>query len=110
MRVDSFPLKATTLAYIFGLASIRLAALTLLLSVPVVVLLTAASTVILLALVMALVGGTLASHTSHELLEDVGDLVHVSGVDRAFAIFVEITLEVLLVLNVLVFKVALLFD
>ena len=95
------------------LASIGVAALTLLLSVSVVVLLTTASAVVLLALVIALVGGTLASHTAHtghELLDDVGDLVHVSGVDRALAIFLEMTLEVLLVLVVLVFKVAVLFD
>ena len=83
MRVASFPFITTTLAYIFGVASIRVTALTLLFSVPAVVLLTAASTVVLVALVKALVGRTLASHTGHELLDDVGDLVHVSGVDRA---------------------------
>ena len=93
------------------LASIGVAALTLLLTISGVVLVTATSAVVLLALVKAaLVGGTLASHTGHELLDDVGDLVHVSGVDRALAIFLEMTLEVLLVLVVLVFKVAVLFD
>ncbi len=85
--------------------------LTLLLTVSVVVLGTAASVVVLLALVVVLVRGTLSSHTGHELLDDVGDLVHVSGVDRAaVAIFLEVTLEVLLVLVVLVFEVAVLFD
>jgi len=93
------------------LASIGIAALTLLLTISGVVLVTATSAVVLLALVKAaLVGGTLASHTGHELLDDVGDLVHVSGVDRALAIFLEMTLEVLLVLVVLVFKVTVLFD
>lgn len=93
------------------LASIGVAALTLLLTISGVVLVTATSAVVLLALVKAaLVGGTLASHTGHELLDDVGDLVHVSGVDRALAIFLEMTLEVLLVLVILVFKVAVLFD
>lgn len=92
------------------LASIGVAALTLL-TISGVVLVTATSAVVLLALVKAaLVGGTLASHTGHELLDDVGDLVHVSGVDSALAIFLEMTLEVLLVLVVLVFKVTVLFD
>ena len=100
-------LIATTLASIVGIA-----ALTLLLAVPVVVLLVAASSgVVLLALVIALLGGTLVvPHAGHELLDDVGDLVHVSGVDCAVTIFLEMTLEVLLVLVVLVFKVAVLFD
>ena len=57
-----------------------------------------------------MVGRTLVSHTGHELLDDVGDLVHVSGVDRALAIFLEMTLEILLVLVVRVFKVTVLFD
>ncbi len=91
------------------MASIRVTALTLLLSASVGVLLTAASILILLALVKALFGGTLASHTGHELLDDVGDLVHVSGVDRALAIFLEMTLKVLLVLVVLLYKIAVLF-
>jgi hypothetical protein len=92
------------------MASIGVAALTLLLTISGVVLVTAASAVVLLALVKTWVGGTLASHTGHKLLDDVGDLVHVSGVDRALAIFLEMTLEVLLVLVVLVFKVTVLFD
>lgn len=75
-------------------AFIGIAALTLLLTISGVVLVTATSAVVLLALVKAaLVGGTLASHTGHELLDDVSDLVHVSGVDRALAIFLEMTLE-----------------
>lgn len=90
------------------LALIGVAALTLL-TISGVVLVTAASTVVLLALVKALVGCTLASHTGHELLDDVGDLVHVSGVDRALAIFLEMTLEVLLVFVVLGFKLTVLF-
>ena len=93
------------------LALIGVAALTLLLTISGVVLVTATSAVVLLALVKAaLVGGTLASHTGHELLDDVGDLVHVSGVDSALAIFLEMALEVLLVLVVLVFKIAVLFN
>ena len=97
---------ATTLAYI------GVAALTLLLTISGVVLVTA-SALVLVALVKALVGatwGTLGSHTVHELLDDVGDLVHVAGVDSALATFLEMTLEVLLVLVVLVFKIAVLFD
>jgi hypothetical protein len=75
-------IEATTMA------SIGVAALTLLLTISGVVLVTATSAVVLLALVKAaLVGGTLASHTGHELLDDVGDLVHVSGVDIGWAIF-----------------------
>ena len=91
--------------------STGVAALTLLLlTISGVVLVTAASAVVLLARVKVLVGSTLASHAGHELLDDAGDLVHVVGVDRALAVFLEMTLEVLLVLVVLVFKVTVLFD
>jgi len=90
-----------------------MAALTLLLlTISGVVLVTAAPVVVCLPLAKALVGawGALVSHTGHKLLDDIGDLVHVSGVDCALATFLEMTLEVLLVLVVLVFKVAVLFD
>ena len=69
------------------MASIGLAALTLLLTISGVDLVTTDSALVLVALVKDLVGRTLASHTGHELLDDVGDLVHVSGVDIGWAIF-----------------------
>ena len=108
-RLNLLVLVATRTIVATTLASIGVAALTLLLTISGVVLVTAASTVVLLALVKALVGCTLASHTGHELLNDVGDLVHVFGVDRALAIFLEMTLEVLLVFVVLGFKLTVLF-
>ena len=46
---------------------------------------------VLLALISALVGGMLASHIGHEVLDDVLDFVHVSGVDRALVIFLLLT-------------------
>jgi hypothetical protein len=60
--------------------------------------------------VVLLLGASLVSHASHELLDDVGNLVHVSGVDWAMTAFLEVTLEVLLVLVVLVLEVAVLLD
>lgn len=60
--------------------------------------------------VVLLLGASLVSHTSHELLDDVGNLVHVSGVDWAMTAFLEVALEVLLVLVVLVLEVAVLLD
>jgi len=66
--------------------------------------------VVLLARVEVLLGTTSTTHLGHELLNDIGDLVHVSGVDSAVAIFLEMALEVLLVLVVLVLEVTVLFD
>lgn len=60
--------------------------------------------------VVLLLGASLVSHASHELLDDVGNLVHVSGVDWAMTAFLEVALEVLLVLVVLVLEVAVLLD
>ena len=65
--------------------------------------------VVLLARVEVLLGTT-STHLGHELLNDIGDLVHVSGVDSAVAIFLEMALEVLLVFVVLVLEVTVLFD
>ena len=53
--------------------------------------------------------GTTFTHLGHKLLNDIGDLVHVSGVDSALAIFLEMALEVLLVLVVLVLEFTVLF-
>ena len=86
-------LVATRTIVATTLASIGVAALTLLLTISGVVLVTTDSALVLVALIKALVGRTLASHPGHELLNDVGDLVCVSGV-----------------VLILVFKVAVPFD
>ena len=90
---------------------VGVAALTLLLTISDLVLVTAALALVCLTLAKALVEawGTLVSHTGHEFFDDSGDLVPVSGVDCDLATFLEITLEVLLVLFLLVIKVARLF-
>ena len=67
--VATLTIVATTLA------SIGVAALTLLLTISGVVLVTTDSALVLVALVRTLVGGTLAFHFGHEFLDDVGDLV-----------------------------------
>lgn len=65
----------------------------------------------LAALVVVLLKALISSsHLAHELLDDIGDRVHVSGVESAVAIFLEMALEVLLVLVVLILHVAVLFD
>ena len=62
---------------------------------------TAAPTVVLLALV----GGTLASHACHELLDDGSVLVKVPSVDRSLAIILEMTFEVYFILVFLVLEI-----
>jgi hypothetical protein len=69
-----------------------------------------ARSVVLIAWVEVLLVTTSTTHLGHELLNDMGDLVHVSGVDSAVAIFLEMALEVLLVFVVLVLEVTVLFD
>ncbi len=65
-----------------------------------------ASVSVVAALVgVLLLGASLVSHPCHELLDDVGNLVHVSGADWAMTTFLEMTLEVLLFLFFLFFKV-----
>ena len=50
------------------------------------------------------------SHTGHQLLDDTGDVVHVSSIYRALTAFLKMTLEVLFVFVVLVLEVTILFD
>ena len=93
MRLNLLVLVATRTIVATTLASIGVAALTLL-TISGVVLVSATSAVVLLALVKALVGRTLASHPGHELLDDVGDLVCVSGVVRAFFTVYHVALDI----------------
>ena len=60
--------------------------------------------------VVLLLGASLVSHTSHELLDDVGNLVHVSGVNWAMTAFLEVALELLLFLVFFVLEVAVQLD
>jgi hypothetical protein len=50
------------------------------------------------------------SHTGHQLLDDAGDVVHVSSIDRALTTLLKMALEVLFVFIVLVLEVAILFN
>jgi hypothetical protein len=63
-----------------------------------------------LLVLVALVGGALASHTGHELLYGVGDLVHVSGVDRVFFTVLGVALDIQLILVFLVLEITVLLN
>ena len=75
-----------------------------------VVLVTTDSALVFLALVRNLAGRTLASHFGHEFLDDVGDLVCVSGVDRAFFTVHHVALDIQLILFFLVFEISILLN
>lgn len=58
-----------------------------------------------------LLRASLTTHTGHQLLDDLSDLVHVSSIDRAsLTSFLKMTLEVLLVFVVFVLEITILLD